>query len=346
MASTLRSDVIIPEVFTPYLEIATTLRSRLVGAGVVQASELLNASADGGDTIQVPNFISDLTGDSEVPATDDTTELALNNIGTQKQVAPVVSRAKRWGSKDMAAVAAGSEPMVAIGSKMADWIAIQEERDIFACLSGFFGSLGTNDTAAGVGLTIDGLTASTPAPITGTQILKMQGLFPESWEQFTVLIVPQAVYLDMVDRKIVDFATAQDSVNFAAAGATTDAVGGSIAPIFEDGVTQVPFFADKRVVVCNQGQQGGGEYAVYLAKPGSILMGTQRALRVETDRKPELLRDEMVASWHKAYHNFGTRYIGAARPPRATLALAASWEAAFTNPDNFGVARATVTSAF
>ena len=228
-------------------------------------------------------------------------------------------------------------------------MAIQQERDIFAHLAGFFGTLGTNDTATGVGLTVDGLTADTPAPITGTQILKMQALFPETWEQFTVLIVPQPVYLDMVDRKIVDFATAQDSPNFAAAGATTDAVGGTIRPIFEDGVTQVPFFADKRVVVCNQGQQAGGEYAVYLAKPGAILTGMQRGLRVEPERKPELLRDELITSWHTVYHNVGTAYVmgaGNVRPTRATLADPTKWTRAFSNNDNFGMARATVTSAF
>ena len=63
--ATLRSDIIIPEIFTPYLVQETTKRDAFLASGVVQPMAELNASEDGGDFIQVPFYKANLSGDFE-----------------------------------------------------------------------------------------------------------------------------------------------------------------------------------------------------------------------------------------------------------------------------------------
>jgi hypothetical protein len=53
--ATLRSDVIIPEVFTPYVIEQTTFRDAFLASGVVQPMAELNAT-EGGDYVNVPFF--------------------------------------------------------------------------------------------------------------------------------------------------------------------------------------------------------------------------------------------------------------------------------------------------
>ena len=63
--ATLRSDIIIPEVFTPYVIEQTTQRDAFLASGVVQPMAELNASEDGGDFVQVPFYKANLSGDFE-----------------------------------------------------------------------------------------------------------------------------------------------------------------------------------------------------------------------------------------------------------------------------------------
>ena len=61
----LRSDIIIPEIFTPYVIEQTTQRDAFLASGVVQPMAELNAT-EGGDFVKVPFFSANLSGDFEV----------------------------------------------------------------------------------------------------------------------------------------------------------------------------------------------------------------------------------------------------------------------------------------
>jgi hypothetical protein len=62
--ATLRSDVIIPEVFTPYVIEQTTFRDAFLASGVVQPMAELNASQDGAVTMSTSH-----SGKQTLPAT-------------------------------------------------------------------------------------------------------------------------------------------------------------------------------------------------------------------------------------------------------------------------------------
>ena len=64
------SDIIVPEVFTPYTQNMTEEKSRLVQSGLLARSEALdNLLAGGGLTFQMPSF-RDLDNDEERVSTD------------------------------------------------------------------------------------------------------------------------------------------------------------------------------------------------------------------------------------------------------------------------------------
>ena len=143
--ATLRSDVIIPEVFTPYVIEQTTARDAFLQSGVVQPMAELNAT-EGGDLINVPFFSANLSGDFEVLS--DSSSLTPGKITTDKQVGVILHRGRAFESRDLAALAAGSDPMGAIGQKIGAYIANQRQKDLLACLSGVFGTVNTTDSNA------------------------------------------------------------------------------------------------------------------------------------------------------------------------------------------------------
>ncbi len=143
--ATVRSDVIIPEIFTPYVIEQTTVRDAFLASGVVQPMAELNAS-DGGDFINVPFWKADLSGDFEVLS--DAASLTPSKIQADKQVGVIVHRGRAWESRDLAAIAAGSDPMAAIGNKVADYVAHQRQKDLLSTLSGVFGSINANTNAS------------------------------------------------------------------------------------------------------------------------------------------------------------------------------------------------------
>ena len=150
--ATLRSDVIIPEIFTPYVVEQSTLRDAFLASGVVQPMAELNGS-EGGDTIQVPFWKANLTGDFEVLT--DSSSLTPSKITADKQIGVIVHRGRAWESRDLAALAAGSDPMAAIGSKVADYVANQRQKDLIKTLEGCFGSLTGGDSPAFSALRFD-----------------------------------------------------------------------------------------------------------------------------------------------------------------------------------------------
>ena len=110
----LRSDIIVPEVFTPYVIEQTTLRDAFLASGVVQPLAELNATA-GGDFVNVPFWKANLSGDFEVLT--DSSSLTPGKITADKQVGVILHRGRAFESRDLAALAAGSDPMAAIGQK-------------------------------------------------------------------------------------------------------------------------------------------------------------------------------------------------------------------------------------
>ena len=218
--ATLRSDVIIPEIFTPYVIEQTTARDAFLASGVVQPMAELNAT-DGGDYVNIPHWKANLTGDFEVLT--DSTSLTPGKITADKQVGVILHRGRAFESRDLAALAAGADPMAAIGAKVADYVANQRQKDLIKCLEGVFGSLTGSDTPAFDALRLDttGMTALGPR-----QVSKARALLGDQGDKLSVVAMHSAVYYDLVERKAIDYVTETDA---RITSSNTDFVGGSMA---------------------------------------------------------------------------------------------------------------------
>lgn len=349
MAATVRSDIVIPEIFTPYIEEASTLRNAFIASGVVQPLEALNA-VEGGDYINVPHFDANLTGDAEVLA--DNTSLTPGNITADKQRGVVLHRGRAWGVRELARLAAGADPMAAIGNKVAAYIANQQQKDLLATLGGVFGAVGSANTgAAFIDLTFDA-GGSGETPLTPRHVAKARALLGDQGDKLSAVCMHSAVYYDLVERRAIDYVTAAEARTTATAsnGSMPDAFAGSVAAAFTAD-DSVPFYMGMRVIVSDDVQTSGSssskKYATYFFTPGAIASGEQQGLKSEVDRDILALADYMAVSWHNVYHPLGAQYQtgGGANPTQATLATIANWTKVFETK-SIGIVRGTVTSNF
>ena len=341
--ATLRSDIIIPEVFTPYVIEQTTQRDAFLASGVVQPLAELNAT-EGGDFINVPFWKANLSGDFEVLT--DSTSLTPGKIQADKQVGVILHRGRAFESRDLAALAAGSDPMAAIGAKIADYIANQRQKDLLSCLGGVFGSLGsTSSSAAFFGLTIDGESGDTPTTLSPRHVAEARSLLGDQGDKLAAVAMHSKVYYDLVERKAIDYVTETDA---RLTSSVTDFVGGSTAGAY--GPVSVPTYMGLRVIVSDDVQTDGSgsstEYATYFFTQGAVASGEQMAMQTETDRDILAKSDAMSIDLHYCYHPVGAKWaVTTANPTRAQLETVANWSKVY-ELKNLGIVRATNTSNF
>jgi hypothetical protein len=341
--ATLRSDIIIPEVFTPYVIEATTARDAFLASGVVQPLAELNAT-EGGDFINVPFWKANLSGDFEVLT--DSTSLTPGKITADKQVGVILHRGRAFEARDLAALAAGADPMAAIGAKIADYVANQRQKDLLSCLGGVFGSLGaTSSSAAFFGLTIDGESGDTPTTLSPRHVAEARSLLGDQGDKLAAVCMHSKVYYDLVERRAIDYVTETDA---RLTSSVTDFVGGSIANAY--GNPTVPTYMGLRVIVSDDVQTDGSgsstEYATYFFTQGAVASGEQLAMQTETDRDILAKSDAMSIDLHYCYHPVGAKWgVTTVNPTRAQLETVGNWSKVY-ELKNLGIVRATNTSNF
>ena len=279
--ATLRSDLIIPEVFTPYLIEATTQTDSFLQSGVVQPLAELNLSAErGGDFVKIPFYKANLTGDFEVLS--DSTSLTPAKITADNQIAAVLHRGRAFSSRDLAALAVGGgvDPMAAIAQKMAAYVNNQKQKDLYSCLTGAFGSINANSSSSALfDLTIDSESGDSPTVLSPRHVAKAQALLGDQGGKLTAIAMHSKVFYDLVERnaidRIYDNTGAPDS----------DATGGSTVRAFEN--PTVNTFMGLRVIVSDDipttGSGASTEYASFMFGAGAVFTGEQAPIRTDAD---------------------------------------------------------------
>ena len=339
--ATLRSDVIIPEIFTPYVIEQSTLQNQFLSSGVVQPMAELNAT-EGGDFVKVPFWKANLSGDAEVLT--DSTSLVPGKITADTQVGVILHRGRAFESRDLAALAAGADPMAAIGAKVGEYIANQQQKDLYKSLEGVFGALTGSDSPAFDALRFD---TSGMGPLGPRQVAQARAKLGDQGDKLSAVAIHSACYYDLVERKAIDYVTNTEArLSTAATGASTiNAIGGSIAGSFSNEYT-VPFYMGLRVIVSDDITNSGGNYACYFFTNGAVATGEQAALRTETDRDILAKSDAMAIDWHNVYHPVGAKWgVTTTNPTQAQLATIGNWSKVYETK-NIGIVRATITSNF
>jgi len=188
--ATLLSDVIVPEVFDPYMIQRTEEKSELRAAGIIGIVPGLNVPG-GGATVNMPHW-NDLTGDDEVMS--DERELVPGKIQAGLDIATVLIRAKAWGANELASALAGDDALMAIGELASDFWVRSEQRTLISILTGVFGS----PSMSGNMLDLPDETVSRDLLIDAISLLG------DSSENLTGMVCHSAVRSDLAKKEVLD----------------------------------------------------------------------------------------------------------------------------------------------
>jgi hypothetical protein len=277
------SDIIVPEIFTPYVQNYTTEKSRLVQSGLLSRSALLDGLlAGGGLTFNVPSF-KDLDNDAERVSNDsssvfDTADASANaagsgtsperkpnpnKIGTFQEIAVRLNRNNSWSSMNLAAALAGADPMAAIGSRVGDYWVRRLQAAFIATWKGVIADNTANDSAdftfdASGGGFVDGVTN-----FNASAFLDATLTMGDSMEDLKAVFVHSVVYNRMQKNNLIDFIP--DS----------------------NGVVNIPTFLGRQVVVDDGMPNTGGVYQTWIFGEGATQFGIgSPKYATETERLP------------------------------------------------------------
>lgn len=142
MAAIKLTDVIVPEVYNPYVLGKTVELNKFIASGIATKDPDLrfpdmNRQVKGGKTIHIPfwkSLVDAADNDDEIYTDSDDYE--INNIEAGESIAAVLTRTKIWGAHDLAGYFSGSDPMLAIGDMDGAYWANREQHVLLSVLKG------------------------------------------------------------------------------------------------------------------------------------------------------------------------------------------------------------------
>lgn len=312
MAKTLISDVIVPEIFVPYMIERTAELSRLWQSGIVGQDPELDAIASGaGKTMSLP-FWQDLTGASE--GLSDSGSLTVNKITADKDIAVKHFRGKAWSANDLVKYLAGSDPMEAIGDLVAGfWARDMQKTILLNTLAGLFTSTGPlNSTHVNDIAIEDGDNATASNLIGSDAIIDTAHLLGDHWDTIVAIAMHSVPFKRMQKLDLIEF-----------------------EPLSEQDI-EIPRFLGREVIVddglpTEAGGTSGTKYTSFLFARGSVGYGEggpEPDEAVETDRDILAGDDVLVNRRHFLLHPRGVAFSGTpsgATPTTSELSTGTNW---------------------
>ncbi len=293
MPKTTVADVIVPEVFNPYVVEKTTELSALYQSGIVASSDELNSLAlSGGRLINMP-YWNDLDGEDEVLS--DINALDVERITSGQDIAVLLMRGKAWSVNDLAKALSGDDPMQVIGQLVAGYWARRMQAAILSILEGVFAAPSMAPNVYNTDVRID----------SDNMILASQCL-GDAKSKLTGYLMHSAVEADLARQDLIDF--------------TKDSTGS----------IEIPTYFGKPVIVDDGCPVANGVYTTYIFGQGAIGYGEGAApVPTETTRDALSGDDILINRRHFILHPRGVRWLDQAvadrSPTNAELANPANW---------------------
>lgn len=337
------SDIVVPEIFNPYVQQMTEEKSRLISSGAVVRSPKLDQDlAGGGITFNAPSF-KDLDNDTENISSDEaddsyvaggTDNSTPKKTGTAKEVSVRLSRNQSWSNSDLATVLAGADPMSSIGDRVAAYWSRRLQAAFVATVNGVFADnaaapAGTEHTLNDLTNDVSGDAYAAGATDFGAEaFIDAAVTMGDSMENLSMVCVHSIVYSRMQKNNLIDF--------------VADASGAITIPTFLG-----------RTVIVDDGvpSPASGIYHTWLFGTGAMLLG-MGAPKVPTEvaRKPDagsgggqdILFNRVEWAIHPVGHAFtGTASKGGPSNAATTgmLAHAASWGRVYSERKQIKIAR-------
>ena len=300
---TLIENVIVPEVFNPYVIERTAELSAFYQSGIIARTPALDALASSGGRLLNMPFWEDLSGADEVLS--DSSALTPGKIEAGQDVAALLMRGKAWAVNDLAKALSGDDPMRAVGDLVAAYWARRFNVILINILTGIFG----NDAT---------LMNSNQHDISGVPTA-------EDDDVISAKTAVDAIYKlgDSAD-KLTGFAMHSATV----AKLAKDDLIEYIKP--SEGSPEVPYFLGKRVVVDDSLPKANGVYTTYIFGEGAFGWGEGGApVPTETGRDILAGDDILVHRRHFILHPRGVAFqddtVAGSSPTNTELATHTNW---------------------
>ncbi len=322
------ADVIVPELFNPYVINRTMELSALFQCGIVtNNAEFDRLASEAARTHNMP-FFEDLNGESE--PTLESVKMTPAKIGSNKDVSTTIYRQKMWGSTNLAAALAGADPMKAIGDLAAAFWARDMQKELIAILTGIFGTVpasgegGTAETRmADHILDLTQAAKEEEKRISAAAVLDACQLLGDAQSQLTGLVMHSATKTYLKKKELIETQRDSNNVEFDTYQGRRVTVDDG-CPVDKDGVYTTWLFGNGAVALGNGSpvghvatetdrdkQTGGGvDYLInrkaFILHPrGIAYTGAVRA-NVETPIRPELA---MAVNWKPVYESKQLRIV-------------------------------------
>jgi hypothetical protein len=312
------ADVIVPEIFNPYFREQSTRLNAFFASGVVATVPELSLAGKGGALIQMPFWQT--LGD-RAQLIDDTVDLDIGNIGKAQDNAVLHARALVYGGTDLAAALAGSDPVDAIGSGIAENWSSEFNYQLIATAKGAMSALAAESPAKNT-LDISGLSGDA-AVIDGAAFVDAAQTMGDAKTKIVAIAMHSAVNSCLAKAGLIE--------------SYRDA----------EGTWLYDLFMGKRVVTDDAITPTDGVYDTYLFGAGAFGFGEgSPKVPSETGREPLKGggREYLVTRRHYVLHPRGIAWhpgVGVPAKPTpsdAELAAAGNWSRAY-DPKNIRIVR-------
>lgn len=297
------SDVVVPEIFNPYVAQQTAVKSNLIASGAVALDARLSQKlAEGGLTFNEPSY-RDLADDDENIGSDDPSEDSTpKKIGTSTEIQVRMSRNQSWSNMELVTALSGSDPMEAIGNRVAEYRTRRLQAAFVATMKGVF----ANNALATPGGTAsqDDLTysisenAATPGNFedgvtnfNANAVIDTTATMGDSMEDLSLIMVHSVIYARMQKQNLITFIP--DSL----------------------GVVRIPTYLNRVVVVDDAMPATSGVFESWFFSNGSVLWGQgDPETPTEVDRSASAGngsgQETLHNRWEWIIHPAGHAYVG------------------------------------
>lgn len=202
------SDVIVPEVFFPYMQKLTMERAAIFQSGIlINDSRLASFLSGGGRTMNMP-FWKDLADTESDTGNDDPNSVSVpEKIATGKDVGIRQVRTKSWSTANLVADLAGSDPMQAIANSVSTYWERQFNTILVATLYGVMRDNVANDA----GDMVNDIGTDAAPPITSAELVSADAVLDtkqtmgDAAEDLKVLVMHSVVYTRLQKQNLIDF---------------------------------------------------------------------------------------------------------------------------------------------
>ena len=315
MAETRLADIIVPQVFLPYVKQETTQKSALFTSGLVaEDNRVAIGTRAGGETVNMP-FWNDLEGDAE--EISDQRDLTVGKLSTGQDIAVAQYLGKAFGHNDLVGLLAGDDPAGAIASGVAKFWERNMQKRIISSLNGVFASA----TMASNLLDISAASGSA-AVVDKHNFADAQFKLGDQFGELTAVAMHSRTYSKLYKDDLLDTIKPSEGAPYTS-------------------------YQGKRVFVDDSLPVAGDVYTTYLFGAGAIgyAEGTPAELALEFDRNTLGGYDVMIMRRLMVLHPRGVKYTGAkisggnatsGRPTIADLETAANWTRVY-DPKNIRI---------